>query len=165
MIDSSITGLVAAEVMQRDMVTVGPRNTLSDALSLMTENHITGLPVVDERDKCIGLICASDILNYEDDHTEEAAEANSDLARHYDPDKQQWETVRVTSFALEEFGEVRVQEIMTPDLISVKADTPLPEVAQRMVDAGVHRMLVLDDKYRLYGIVSAFDFVKLLATS
>ena len=165
MIDSSTTRLVAADVMQRDMVTIGPRNTLSDALSLMTENHITGLPVVDERDRCVGLICASDILNYEEDHAEEAAEANTDMARHFNPDRQQWENIRVTSFALEEFGEVRVQELMTPDLISVNADTPLKEVAQRMVDAGVHRMLVLDEKYRLYGIVSAFDFVRLLATS
>ena len=56
---------VAADLMQRDIVTVSPDDTLREALALMTDSHVTGLPVMDGNSQCVGLITASDILNYE----------------------------------------------------------------------------------------------------
>ena len=135
------------------------------ALDLMTENHITGLPVMDDHAKCIGLISATDILNYEHDHVEEAEAANSDVARLYNPDTQQWESIRLTAFALEEFGDIRVEEVMARDLVLVQRATPLKDVARKMVDANIHRVLVTDDANHLYGIVSAVDFVKYVAAN
>lgn len=154
---------IAADVMQRDVITVYETDSLQDAMALMTENHVTGLAVMNSKSKCVGVITASDILNYEQDHAEFTSEVNADMARHFNPDTQQWESVRVTSFALEEFGEVRVGEVMSRDLISVHTDTPLKDVARKMRDERIHRVLVLDEEYRLFGIISAFDFVKLYA--
>ena len=162
---SKLLELVAADIMQRDVVTVAPRDTLSDALSLMTESHITGLPVTVGGSKCVGLVCASDILNYEQEHAEESAEANAELAKHFNPELQQWESVRVSAFALEEFGDVHVEEVMSRDLITVELETPLKEIARTMTAAGVHRVLVTDPETKLHGIVSAIDFVRLWAES
>lgn len=155
--------LTAGDVMQRDVVVVGRRDSLQEAMELMTENHVTGLPVMDSKSRCIGVISATDILNYEQDHSEFATEANSDVARHYNADLQRWESVRVTSFALEEFSHVLVEDVMARDLIAVARDTPLREVARRMVREKIHRVLVLDDGQRLYGIISSFDFVQFVA--
>jgi CBS domain-containing protein len=149
--------------MQRDVVTVRESDTLQEAMQLMTENHVTGLPVMNAKSQCVGVVTASDILGYEQEHAEFTAEANADMARHFNPDKNQWESVRVTTFALEQFGEIRVSEVMSRDLISVRRNTPLREVARKMRDERIHRVLVLDDELRLYGIISAFDFVKLYA--
>jgi CBS domain-containing protein len=157
------TKLSAADVMQHDVVTIMRSNTLRDAMSLLTENHVTGLPVMDEHSRCIGLISATDILNFEEEHCEESEESNSDVAQYYDPETEQWETIRLSAFALEEFGDVRVEQVMATDLIWVSRDTPLQEVAAKMFLARVHRVLVLDDQQRLYGIISSFDFVKLAA--
>ena len=155
--------LKASDLMQRDLVTIGPRDTLRMALDLMTENHIYGLPVMDDHAKCIGLISATDILNFEHDHAEQADQANSDVARLFNPDTQQWESVRTTAFALEEFGDVRVEEVMARDLIFVERSAPLTEVARKLAEAEVHRVLVIDSEYRLYGIVSTVDIVRRLA--
>lgn len=160
---SATESRVAADIMQRDVIVVRARDTLQEAMQLMTENHVTGLPVVDERGKCVGVITATDILNYEQDHAEFTSEANADMAQHFNPDLQQWESVRVTSFALEEFGEVRVEEVMSHNLLSVQVDTPVEEVATKMRDANVHRVLVINQEFRLHGIISAFDFVCLYA--
>jgi CBS domain-containing protein len=152
---------VAADVMQRDMITVSPSDTLRDALELMTVNHVTGLPVMDSKSRCIGLITASDILGFEEEH----AEASSDQGtlQHFNPELRKWESVPISAFGLEEFGDVRVEEVMTRDLIQVARDTPLKEVAQTMLDADVHRVLVMDEKFNLYGIISSFDFVRVMA--
>jgi len=152
---------VAGDYMQRDVVTVAPDNTLREALSLMTENHVTGLPVMDNLSRCIGLITSSDILNYEQEHAGESAEDGT--ADFYDAETQQWERIPLSAFGLEEFGHVRVSEVMTRDLIWVDRDTTLKDVAQRMIEARVHRVLVMDVASRLYGILSAYDFVRVVA--
>lgn len=155
--------LVAADFMQRDVVTVGPTDTLRDALALMTENHVTGLPVMDAKSRCVGLITASDILNYEEEHAEVPAEVG--MTQHFNADIQQWESVPLSAFGLEEFGDVRVEEVMSRDLIWVERQTPLQEVARRMVDERVHRVLVMDENNLLYGIISSYDFVRVMAES
>ena len=157
--------LTAKDIMQTDVLTVEPTDSLQEAMSLMTENHVTGLPVLDRKDRCVGLISASDILNYEQEHSEFAAEANQEMASYFDPEQQRWESVRVSSFALEEFAEIPVSEIMTRDLIAVRPETPVRDVARRMAENDVHRILVLDEKQGLHGIVSASDFVRLVAES
>ena len=87
----------------------------------MTENHVTGLPVMDNLSRCIGLITSSDILNYKQEHAgESAADGTADF---FDPESQQWETMPLSAFGLEEFGHVRVSEGMTSDLIWV-SQTP-----------------------------------------
>ncbi len=155
--------LTAADIMQTDVVTVGPKETLQDAMELMTENHVTGLPVVDHKGRCVGVISATDILNYEQEHAEFTTEANAELARHFDPETNRWESVRVSSYALEEFGEVPVQDVMTRDLVAVGPEAPLNEVARTMIDGEVHRVLVVNQRRELVGLISAFDFVRLFA--
>jgi len=153
--------LEATDFMQRDLVTVAPTDTLRDALSLMTENHVTGLPVMDGMSRCIGLITSSDILNYEQEHADDSAQSGT--AQFFNPETQQWESVSLSAFGLEEFGEVRVSEVMTRDLIWVGRKTSLKDVARRMIDGRVHRVLVMDEDFRLYGIISAYDVVRVVA--
>lgn len=153
----------AADIMQRDIVTIRRGNTLRDAMSLLTENHVTGLPVMDEHSRCIGLISVTDILNLEQEHSEETDEANAEVAQYYDPETLQWESVRLSAFALEEFGDVSVDQVMASNLIWVERETPIRQIAVKMCEASVHRVLVLDELSRLYGIISAVDFVRLIA--
>ncbi len=155
--------VVAADLMQRDIVAIAPDDTLREALELMTENHITGLPVMDGKSHCVGLITASDILNYEEEHANNSAENGS--AQFYDPETQQWETVPFSAFGLEEFGDVRVRDVMTRELVWVDRGTSLKEVARRMIDERVHRVLVMDKQCCLYGILSSYDFVRVVAES
>jgi CBS domain-containing protein len=56
-----------------------------------------------------------------------------------------------------------VEEVMTRELISVTPDTPVRDVARAIRDGRVHRVLVLNSQQRLLGIISAFDFVRLMA--
>ena len=153
--------LTANDLMQRDIVTISPEDTLRQALALMTEYHVTGLPVMDEQSRCIGLVTATDILNYEQDHAEESS--NGGTAQFFDPESQQWESVPLSAFGLEEFGDVQVADVMTRELIWVERSAPLKEVARRMMDERVHRALVMDANSLLYGIISAYDFVRVVA--
>jgi CBS domain-containing protein len=160
---ATLQKLRATDIMQRDMVTVAPSDTLREALALMTDNHITGLPVMDGKSRCVGLITASDILGFEEEHAEDSSD--NGMMQHFNNEIGRWESVPISAFGLEEFGDVRVDEVMTRELISVDRDTPLKEVAQKMLDEDVHRVLVMDERYNLYGIITSFDFVRVMAES
>jgi CBS domain-containing protein len=152
----------AGDLMQRDVVTVESSDSLRDALKLMMQNHVTGLPVMDRSSRCIGLITATDILNYEDESSEVPA---SGTTQFFDPDTQQWEDVPLLAFSSEDLGDAQVADLMSRDLIWVSRDTPINQVAQRMVGERIHRVLVMDEKSQLYGIISSFDFVRVVAES
>jgi len=52
---------------------------------------------------------------------------------------------------------------MTPDPITVEEDTPIESAAQRMVEAGIHRLIVVDEGGRPVGIVSSTDILAVVA--
>jgi len=162
---NSMSRLTAGDMMRTDIVSVNPDDSLQVALSSMIENHVTGLPVLNRKSRCVGVVSATDILNFEQDHADDASGANADLARYFDPETNRWEDLRVTSLALEEFAEIPVSEIMNRDVIAVSPAATIQKVAQRMVSQEIHRVLVLDDEQYLLGLISAIDFVRLFADS
>ena len=58
-------------------------------------------------------------------------------------------------------GESVVSEVMTESAVCVYPDTPVSQVARTFRENGVHRVLVIE-KDRLVGIISALDLVSLL---
>lgn len=56
-----------------------------------------------------------------------------------------------------------VREFMTPDPVTVPADTPIRTLTRMMIDASVHRVIVIDDAGRPVGIVSSTDVLAAVA--
>lgn len=155
--------LTAADIMQTDVVLVGPDDTLQDAMTLITENHVTGLPVTDSLDRCIGVVSASDILAYEHEQAEYAEDESMHFGKFFNPDAHRWEYFELQGSERKDLSETPVSEVMTRDLVYVSPETDVREIASLMEEKEVHRVLVLDAKHYLHGVVSAFDFVRLAA--
>lgn len=49
-------------LMTTDLITISPEATLADASALMRENRIRHLPVVEDKDKLVGLLTQTDVL-------------------------------------------------------------------------------------------------------
>src|SRR3972149_569110 len=52
------------DVMTQNLITVSQDDYLKDAIELLIENKISGLPVVDQDQKLVGVISAIDVLRY-----------------------------------------------------------------------------------------------------
>ena len=50
------------EIMQSDLITVEPKTPVRDAISLLIEHGISGLPVVDDQKRIVGVLSEKDIL-------------------------------------------------------------------------------------------------------
>lgn len=159
---SQVPSLTAADIMQRDVLTVSPDDSLQEALAVMTANHVSGLPVLNTKDRCVGLISAFDILSFEREQSESASDSAENVAPFFDADSGRWESIRVYGGA-DQLPRIPVGEIMSRDPVSVVPTTQLAEIARLMVEEEIHRVLVLDDKRFLHGIISSSDFVRLFS--
>ena len=57
-----LANLKVAEIMSRDPVTIQEDARIGEAARVMLEKKISGLPVVDEEDRLVGIITESDIF-------------------------------------------------------------------------------------------------------
>jgi len=71
-----------------------------------------------------------------------------------------WQVVDVEKLPTEE-----VREFMTPDPVMAKPNTPLRVLARMMIDAHIHRIIIVDEEQRPIGIVSSTDLLATLAGS
>ena len=53
----------AQDIMTRDVITVRPDTSVRDIAALMVEKHISGIPVVTDNGKLIGMVSQSDLLH------------------------------------------------------------------------------------------------------
>ncbi len=50
------------EILTRDAVTLSAEDTVHEALALMGENCVSALPVVDRKNRCIGILSTADLV-------------------------------------------------------------------------------------------------------
>lgn len=142
----------AADVMSRNVVAVGSGATVLDAIRLMLDKRISGLPVVDDDAKLIGILTEGDLLHRSETGT--ARNRPAWLGLLIGPGRLAGEYVRTHGR--------RVGEVMTHEVVSVSEDTPLEQVVQLMDDRRIKRVPVLREG-ALVGIVSRADLLRALA--
>jgi CBS domain-containing protein len=158
----------ASDIMVRSVVTLKPSDTLADAAAVMLQEQISGAPVIDATGACVGVLSASGILGAEDKVAQErrkVAESsfwNSNLALPMSVYAGKLAEVREK---IAPAAEQPVERFMTSDLVSVTPDTPLRDVVENMINAHVHRVVVLGPERRLRGIVSTTDVLAALLRS
>ncbi len=80
----------AQDIMTRDVTTVRPDTSVRDIAALMVEKHISGVPVLSDDGKVVGMVSQSDLLHRAEVGTERKhkwwfrifADSN-ELAREY----------------------------------------------------------------------------------
>lgn len=129
-------GLTAGQVCRRDVVAVHRTVVLLDAARTMRERHVGSLVVVDEA--APGERFVVGMLTDRD-------LVVSVVARDLDA------------------RALRVEDVMSTDLATVRETDPVPQILALMWRRGVRRVPVTDGEGRLVGIVAADDLVELIA--
>jgi CBS domain-containing protein len=52
----------AHQIMTKDVTTVTPHTSIEDAAKIMLQTHVSGLPVLDDAGKLVGIVSESDFL-------------------------------------------------------------------------------------------------------
>lgn len=138
-----------AELMTKDVVAVEPEATLKDVATLLVEHRISGVPVVAETRKVLGVVSEADIVVHEQGTTRGSRLLDWLLGGGlFEPDKL---TARTAGEALS-----------TP-AITVGSEQKVFQAARLMTEHAVKRLPVVDDQGTLVGIVTRADLVKAFA--
>jgi CBS domain-containing protein len=145
-----------AELMNRDLLTVTPATPLSEAIRLLVDRQISGLPVVDEAGKLVGVISESDLMWREKGLDRPPYIMFLDSVIYLqNPAQHERDLHKV-------LGQT-VGEVMTAGAISITADATLPAAARIMHDKKIHRLPVVDADNQPIGIITQGDIVRAIA--
>jgi len=142
----------AADVMSTGVVTVSPDASILEAVRLMLQHKISGLPVVDAAGHLVGIISEGDFLRRTETGTERR--------------RPRWlEFIAGPGRLAEEYARShgrKVEEVMTRDPVTITESTPLEEIVRLMERHRVKRLPVMRGG-QLVGIVSRANLVHALA--
>lgn len=142
----------AQEIMTRRVITARRDSSLQETIKAMLDHGVSGMPVVDDSGRPVGMLSEGDLLRRSELGTERK--------------RPRWLCFLVGPGRLaEEYTHAHgrtVADVMTDKLYSVAPDTPVKEVVQLMERHRIKRVPVLDQG-RLVGIVSRANLLRALA--
>jgi CBS domain-containing protein len=188
-----IMELTAGDVMTRELVCLSQDVSMQEAARVLVENRISGAPVVNAQGKCVGVISSSDFValanlarmpvncGFQSKHKVGNGRSIATCTLPFDacphqrkqvtPDGREivacvqpycvcteWEVVEMDDLPAE-----AVRQFMTADPVMVPPTMSVGDLARRMIDAHIHRLIVVDAQQKPLGIVSSTDLLAALA--
>jgi CBS-domain-containing membrane protein len=124
-----------ADVMTKDPVTIGPGTSFKACTNLMRIHELSAVPVVDRECRILGIVSEADLLAKEARPVGGKAKA------------------------------MRASELMTADLITTTAGSPLAMAASLMFQHHVRVLPVIDSQRHVVGVVSRAQVLKVFLRS
>ena len=138
--------MLIRELMTTDVLTVSPSTPLKEAAELLARRRISGVPVVEEDDRVVGVFSEADVLIQE---RSSAATSPGLLALIFATDNG-WR---------DKVGARKVADAMTSPAICIGPHRPVHVAAETMLEHGINRLPVVENG-RLVGIVTRADLVR-----
>ncbi len=145
-----------ADVMSRDPIVVRTETPLNEAIQILAERRISGLPVVDEAGKLVGIISETDLMWQETGVTPPAYIMFLDSVIYL-------QNPATYERDLHKALGQTVGEVMSKNPITISPDKTLTEAARVMHDKSVHRLPVLEGEGQVIGILTRGDIVRAMA--
>lgn len=142
--------LKAKDMMTKDVITVKPEATVEELARLLIEHKISGVPVVDEGKKLIGIVTENDLIS------QNRRLHIPTIIRLFDA------YIVLGSGKLE--SEIRkmaattVGEICIKNVVTITEETSMDDIATIMSDKNIHLIPVVRGKV-VVGIVGKADLV------
>lgn len=171
--------LSVRDIMQKDVVTVRMEDSARTLARILSDAEISGVPVLDQRDKVVGVASATDLVRLAAEEADvnfsavalrpdidRGAEGSEEDRTEPDPygfflpeDSPLQGTQFLEQFPETSFDTVTVGDLMTPVTFAVRPDLPVPELCEYLLRGRIHRALVVEEG-ELLGIVTSQDVLK-----
>ena len=149
--------LTVADVMTQPVLSVTPDTTLQQAVQLINDHHISGLPVVNDDGSLIGELTEQDLM---------VRESGVDAGPYvmlldsviYLRNPLNWDK------QVHQVLGTHVKDLMSKDVHTCGTDLALPKAASQLHDRSTQRLFVLDDQRAPIGVLTRGDVVRALAS-
>jgi CBS domain-containing protein len=151
----SITAPFVKDFMTVQPITISPNASVEAAVKMMEEHQITGLPVIDEQNRVVGILSEGDLLVRESPMKPPLYMTLLGSIIYFESPTQFHQHIKKSLGML-------VQDVMTEKPITISPEASLSDAAQVMLDKRVNRLPVVDADHKLVGIITRHDLVSAL---
>ena len=143
----------AHQIMTRSVISVTPDTSIVDAANIMLQRHVSGLPVIDQAGKLVGIVSEGDFIRRSEIGTQRK--------------RGRWlrfilGSGRSANDFVHEHGR-KVSEVMTSEPVTITEDAALAEIADIMERNHVKRLPVMNGD-KVVGIVSRANLLQTVAS-
>lgn len=143
-----LSALSVKDSMTANVLVIEQTRTIGEFIERLDAAKVHGMPVIDDKKRVVGVVSLTDMVKAEHSHMKFPGFYTSDA---------------IWPFVENQFESIlhrQIGDIMTREVISCRQSDTLAEAARIFARHGVHRLLVLDDKEEMQGILSVIDVVR-----
>ncbi len=145
----------AKDIMTPDVITVQEYTPISEVAQILTDKHISGVPVLNPNREMVGIVCENDIINQTKKfHLPTVINLMGYIVFLESGKKFEKELKRMIGLL--------ARDIMSSPVKTVRPETSTEEIATLMADNQIHSIPVLEGR-TLVGIIGKKDLVRSLA--
>lgn len=146
--------LTAKDIMSQNVISVQSETSVTELAQILTDNNISGTPVLGAGGKVIAVVTESDLIDQSKKlHIPTVITILDSVFYLENPDKMEDEMKKIAG--------TKVGDICSGPTITVGPETPLDEIATIMAERNIHTLPVLDNE-KLVGVVGKKDIIKTL---
>lgn len=148
--------MTVQEIMNKYPATVTEEATITEVAQLLVKHNVTALPVVKEDNKLVGVITEGDLLY-----------------KKVRPHAPHYVNVLGASIYYGGIGEYNdqfkkllashVRDLMSTEVVTGTPNTDVEEAVATMVERHLKALPIVDEQYRLVGVLSRHDIMRLIA--
>ncbi|MEW6715812.1 MAG: CBS domain-containing protein [Nitrospirota bacterium] len=146
-IDRLMNFTKAKEIMTKNVISVKKDTPLLQIVEIMADHEISGVPVVDEEDKVIGVISEKDFLSRMGVKSSMGVIVQLLQKRGDIPQPMLWQ---------------KAENIMNSPALTVHEDTPISEITNIFTEKNINRVPVVNSEGRIAGIISRADALRFI---
>ncbi len=136
---------VVKDVMSKTVAVVTADTPFKEIARRLAEHRVAALPVVDARDRVVGIVSEADLLLKEE---------------HPEPEPHRLLERRRRAAERDKAAGVKGRDVMSSPAVTIGPDAPLADAARRMHEGGFRSLPVVDETGRVLGIVARRDLLR-----
>lgn len=137
----------AQDIMNRDVRTIGPNQSIREAAEMMLETGLRRLPVIESNGVLLGMLTRADLL--------QAIVTSPLMSPHASSATQPLR--RTSSLTQLPVQQQPIADYTNPEVATVGEQAPLAEVIDALILSPLKRVLVVDRERKVKGIISDVD--------
>jgi CBS domain-containing protein len=141
--------ILVKDVMTKNVIAVKKDTKVSELIEILSKNRISGVPVVDEENRVVGIVSEADLL-----FTTKTGKIRGlrDFLKRLIGEE-------YSTLATPLSGDLKVEDIMTSPVITASPDMDIEEASKILSEKRIKRLPVVDENGKLIGIITRHDLV------
>lgn len=145
----------AKDIMIQDVIFIRKEDKLDEIISVLMQNHISGVPVIDQDNRLVGMVTEKDLVTKEKGLNISSYMEFMASILFIDGNK-------LANVSKKKIQTLTAQEVMSTPVYAVHLEATIEEIVSLMMNRHINRIPVIDKESKLVGIIGRSDLLPIL---